>query len=151
MSLERDETALYRLSRVFCLSFISHITSTVSSLSRDISFAKEPYKRDYILQKRPLILRSLPSEPPHRTVSSLSSDITSTQDTVSLSYLTSHRLYRLSQTARPCESNKIFKGRPRRNAFSKLVHRQYKSFPPHRFCQVEIKKTTGLSNKHRTA
>jgi len=53
--------------------------------------------------------------------------------------------------ARPYESCKIFKGRPRRNAFSKLVHRQYKSFPPDRFCQVEIKKTTELSNKHRTA
>ena len=54
-------------------------------------------------------------------------------------------------SARPYESCKILKGRPRRNAFSKLVHRQYKSFPPDRFCQVEIKKTTGLSNKHRTA
>ena len=31
------------------------------------------------------------------------------------------------------ESCKIFKGRPRRNAFSKLAHRQYKSFPPDRF------------------
>jgi len=56
-----------------------------------------------------------------------------------------------SESARPYESCKIFKGRPRRNAFSKLVHRQYKSFPPDRFCQVEIKKTTGLSNKHGTA
>jgi len=55
------------------------------------------------------------------------------------------------QAARPYESCKILKGRPRRNAFSKLVHRQYKSFPSDRFCQIEIKKTTGLSNKHRTA
>ena len=31
--------------------------------------------------------------------------------------------------ARPYESCKILKGRPRRNAFSKLVHHQYKSFP----------------------
>jgi len=54
-------------------------------------------------------------------------------------------------TARPYESCKIFKGRPRRNAFSTLVHRQYKSFPTDRFCQTEIKKTIGLSNKHRTA
>jgi len=54
-------------------------------------------------------------------------------------------------SARPYESCKIFKGRPRRNAFSKLVHRQYKSFPPHRFCQVEIKNTTGLSNKPSNA
>jgi len=35
--------------------------------------------------------------------------------------------------ARPYESCKIFKGWPRRNAFSKLVHRQYKSFLPDRF------------------
>jgi len=55
------------------------------------------------------------------------------------------------KAARPYESCKIFKGRPRRNAFSKLVHRQYKSFPPGRFCQVEIKNTTGLSNKPSTA
>jgi len=31
----------------------------VSSLKLYVSFAKEPYKRDYILQKRPVILRSL--------------------------------------------------------------------------------------------
>ena len=54
-------------------------------------------------------------------------------------------------TARPYESSKIFKGRPRRNTFSKLVHRQYKSFPPDRFCHVEIQKTIGLSNKPSTA
>jgi len=35
--------------------------------------------------------------------------------------------------ARPYESCKIIKGGPRRNAFSNLVHRQYKSFPPDRF------------------
>ena len=35
--------------------------------------------------------------------------------------------------ARPYESCKIFKGRPRRNAFSNVVHRQHKSFPPYRF------------------
>jgi len=29
------------------------------SLQLQVSFAKEPYKRDYILQKRPIILRSL--------------------------------------------------------------------------------------------
>ena len=38
-----------------------------------------------------------------------------------------------NQTARPYEICKIFKGRPRRNAFSNLVHRQYKSFPTDRF------------------
>ena len=54
-------------------------------------------------------------------------------------------------SARPYESCKIFKVRPRRNAFSKLVHRQYKSFPPDRFCQVEIQKTTGFGNKPSTA
>ena len=57
----------------------------------------------------------------------------------------------LLYAARPYESCEIFKGRPRRNAFSKLVHRQYKSFPPGRFCQLEIKNTTGLSNKPCTA
>jgi len=31
----------------------------VSSLKLQVSFAKEPYKRDDILQKRPIILRSL--------------------------------------------------------------------------------------------
>ena len=36
-------------------------------------------------------------------------------------------------SARPYESCKIFKGQPRRNACSKLVHRQYKSFPTDRF------------------
>ena len=54
-------------------------------------------------------------------------------------------------SARPYESCKIFKGQRRRNAFSKLVHRQYKSFPPDRFCQLEIQNTTGLSNKLSTA
>jgi len=38
-------------------------------------------------------------------------------------------------SARPYESSKIFKGRPRRNAFSKL----------------EIQNTTGLSSKPSTA
>ena len=56
-----------------------------------------------------------------------------------------------SVSARPYESCKIFKGRPRRNAFSKLVHRRYKSFQFGRFCQLEIKNTTRLSNKHNTA
>jgi len=31
----------------------------VGSLKLQVSFAKEPYKRAYILQKRPIILRSL--------------------------------------------------------------------------------------------
>jgi len=31
----------------------------VGSLNLHVSFAKEPFKRDYILQKRPMILRSL--------------------------------------------------------------------------------------------
>ena len=50
-------------------------------------------------------------------------------------------------SARPYESCKKIKGRPRRNAFSKLVHRQYKLFPPDRFCQVEMKNPTRMSNK----
>jgi len=32
----------------------------VDSLKTKISFAKEPYKREYILQKRPMFLMSLP-------------------------------------------------------------------------------------------
>jgi len=52
----------------------------------------------------------------------------------------------LSRSARPNASCKIFKGRPRRNAFSKLVHRQYKSFLVDRFCQIEMKNPTILSN-----
>jgi len=52
-----------------------------------------------------------------------------------------------SGSARPYESCKIFKGQPRRNAFSKLVHCQYKSFPTDRFCQIEMKNPTRMSNK----
>jgi len=33
----------------------------VGSLRLQVSFAKEPYKTDDILQKRPIILRSLPT------------------------------------------------------------------------------------------
>jgi len=33
----------------------------VGSLKTYVSFAKEPYKRDYILQERPIFLRSLPN------------------------------------------------------------------------------------------
>jgi len=32
---------------------------SVGSLKLQVSFAKEPYKKDYILQKRPIILRRL--------------------------------------------------------------------------------------------
>ena len=56
-----------------------------------------------------------------------------------------------SGTSRPYESCKIFKGRPRRNAFSKMVHRQYKSFQFDRFCQFEMKNPTRLSNKTSNA
>ena len=34
----------------------------VGSLNLQVSFAQEPYKRDDILQKKPIILRSLPIE-----------------------------------------------------------------------------------------
>jgi len=34
---------------------LSHIPSLTSSLKFQVSFAKEPYKRDYNLQKRPTI------------------------------------------------------------------------------------------------
>ena len=49
------------------------------------------------------------------------------------------------------ESCKIFKGRPRRNAFSKMVHRQYKSFRDDRFCHLEMKNPTRLRNKTSNA
>ena len=62
-----------------------------------------------------------------------------------------HVQIRHMQPARPYGSCKIFKGRPRRNAFSKLVHRQYKSLPPDRFCQVEMKNPTRLSIKTNNA
>jgi len=39
-------------------SLKSYVTFT-KSLKLQVSFAKEPYKRDYILQERPAILRSL--------------------------------------------------------------------------------------------
>ena len=60
-----------------------------------------------------------------------------------VSFLMSH----VSCPARPYASCKIFKGRPRRNAFSKLLHRQYQSFRYDGFCQFEIKNPTTLSNK----
>jgi len=37
----------------------------VGSFKLQVYFAKEPYKRDYILQKRPMISRSLLIKPPH--------------------------------------------------------------------------------------
>jgi len=41
----------------------------VGSLTLEVSFAKVPYKRDYILQKRPIILRSLLIVAPHTCTS----------------------------------------------------------------------------------
>jgi len=35
------------------------VATIIGSLKLQVSFAKEPYKRDDILQKRPVILRSL--------------------------------------------------------------------------------------------
>jgi len=35
------------------------VARLVGSLKPEVSFAKEPYKRDDILQKKPVILRSL--------------------------------------------------------------------------------------------
>ena len=47
--------------RVACPSYASHMgwLRSVGALKLQVSFAKEPYKRDYILQQRPIILRSL--------------------------------------------------------------------------------------------
>ena len=46
---------------------------------------------------------------------------------------------------------KIFKGWPPRDAPSKLVQLWYKSLPPDQRGQVEMEKTTRLSNKTSTA
>jgi len=51
----------------------------------------------------------------------------------------------------PMNHVKYLRVGPRRNAFSKLVHHQYKSFEADRFCQNQIKYTTGLSNKPSNA
>ena len=50
---------------VMAHSWLGHVTDmdwsrlVVRSLQLQVSFANEPYKRDYILRKRPIILRSL--------------------------------------------------------------------------------------------
>jgi hypothetical protein len=46
---------------------------------------------------------------------------------------------------------KIFKGWPSQDAPSKLVQLWYKTFPTDQHGQVEMKKTTRLSNKTSTA
>jgi len=46
---------------------------------------------------------------------------------------------------------KIFKGWPPRHAPSELVQLWHKTFPPDQRGQVEMKKTTVLSNKTSTA
>jgi len=50
----------------YCLAQSASLTmgwlQLIGSLKLYVTFAKEPYKRDYILQKRPIILRSLPIE-----------------------------------------------------------------------------------------
>ena len=50
---------------LFAYTYVSQVSSTwwlrlVGSLKLQVSFAKKTYKRDYILQKRPALLRSLP-------------------------------------------------------------------------------------------
>ena len=45
--------------RVIANKMSSTLTCVPMMLRLYVSFAKEPYKRDYILQKRPIILRSL--------------------------------------------------------------------------------------------
>jgi len=57
-------SSFYHAQIVIISCFVSlHITMgwlpLVGSLKLQVSFAKEPYKRDDILQKRPIILRSL--------------------------------------------------------------------------------------------
>jgi len=48
-----------RIFNVMCMIRMGWLR-LVGSLKLQVSFAKEPYKRDDILQKRPMILRSLP-------------------------------------------------------------------------------------------
>jgi len=60
---ERDRTKrdIYRQSTNTATVFSTDIgwLRLVGSLKLQVSFAKEPYKRDYFLQKRPIIVRSL--------------------------------------------------------------------------------------------
>ena len=42
-----------------CVYTYTHIGRNSLLLKLHVSFGKEPYKRDHILQKRPIILRSL--------------------------------------------------------------------------------------------
>jgi len=51
--------ALFRPIRVYAYFFCMRWLRWVGSLKLQVSFAKEPYKRDHILHKRPIILRSL--------------------------------------------------------------------------------------------
>jgi len=50
-------TSHFRLKRNYLLDM--GWLRLVGPLKLQVSLAKEPYKRDYILQKRPVILRSL--------------------------------------------------------------------------------------------
>jgi len=45
--------------RTFAGPEYSYGVATISRLVKYVSFAQEPYKRGYILQRRPMILRSL--------------------------------------------------------------------------------------------
>jgi len=57
-----QRTAMHRNTSQRTASFAAEAMGRlrlVGSLKLQVSFAKEPYKRDYILQKRLIILRSL--------------------------------------------------------------------------------------------
>jgi len=53
-----EHICIYTLATILADVFMEW-QRLVGSLKLQVSFAKEPYKRDYILQKRSIILRSL--------------------------------------------------------------------------------------------
>ena len=58
-STSSTQPAEFLKSQLACQSTTMGWLRLVGSLKLSVSFAKEPYKRDYFLQKRPAILRSL--------------------------------------------------------------------------------------------
>ena len=59
MSHDTCEWVMTHVNPAILASVISQVTEDIRLTQSQVSFAKEPYKRDNILQKRPIILRSL--------------------------------------------------------------------------------------------
>jgi len=56
----KKSPTFYEMGPIFCVCvFYMGWLRLLGSLKSQVSLAKEPFKRDYILQKRPMILRSL--------------------------------------------------------------------------------------------